>query len=81
MFSSKIYIYINKPSKVLLALTKLLFTDKVIRIDGTSVGYLYWKDDSIGHAKVPLGQYRYRHLSLSSCRNWTLIGHLNINSV
>jgi hypothetical protein len=36
MFSSKMYsyIYTNKPSKVLFALTKLLMTDKVTRIDG-----------------------------------------------
>jgi hypothetical protein len=31
-----VYIYTNKPSKVIFALTKLLMTDKVTRIDGTS---------------------------------------------
>jgi hypothetical protein len=35
MFSSKVYIYTNKHSKVLFALTKLLMTDEVTRIDGT----------------------------------------------
>jgi hypothetical protein len=30
-----VYIYTNKPSKVLFALTKLLMTDEVTRIDGT----------------------------------------------
>jgi hypothetical protein len=34
MISSKMYIYTNKPSKVLFALTKLLMTDEVTRIDG-----------------------------------------------
>ena len=34
MFSSKMYIYTNKPSKVLFTLTKLLMTDEVTRIDG-----------------------------------------------
>jgi hypothetical protein len=29
-----VYIYTNKPSKVLFALTKLLMTDEVTRIDG-----------------------------------------------
>ncbi len=36
LFFSKMYIYTNKPSKVLFALTKLLMTDKVTRIDGIS---------------------------------------------
>jgi hypothetical protein len=30
-----VYIYTNKPSKILFALTKLLMTDEVTRIDGT----------------------------------------------
>jgi hypothetical protein len=34
MFSSKMYIYTNKPSKDLFTLTKLLMTDEVTRIDG-----------------------------------------------
>jgi hypothetical protein len=34
MFSPKMYIYTNKPIKVLFALTKLM-TDEVTRIDGT----------------------------------------------
>jgi hypothetical protein len=34
MFSPKMYIYTNKPRKVLFALTKLLMTDEVTRIDG-----------------------------------------------
>ncbi len=33
-FLYKCYIYTNKPSKVLFALTKLLMTDEVTRIDG-----------------------------------------------
>ncbi len=35
MFSSKVYIYTNKPSKVL---TKLLMTDEGARIDCTVYG-------------------------------------------
>jgi hypothetical protein len=34
MFSSKMYICTNKPSKVLFALTKLIMTNEVPRIDG-----------------------------------------------
>ncbi len=35
MFSSKMYIYTNNTSKVIFALTKLLMTDEVTRIDVT----------------------------------------------
>jgi hypothetical protein len=35
--SSKVYFYTNKPSKVLFALTKLLMTDEVTRIDGSGI--------------------------------------------
>jgi hypothetical protein len=41
MFSSKVYIYTNKPRKVLFALTKLLMTDEVTRIDGSSISSAY----------------------------------------
>jgi hypothetical protein len=32
-----VYIYTNKPSKVIFDLTKLLMTDEVTRIDGTAL--------------------------------------------
>jgi hypothetical protein len=35
MFSSKMYIYTYKPSKVLFTVAKLLMADEVTRIDGT----------------------------------------------